>query len=154
MKAYKMDFTTKTLTITKAFSDACANPFSEEYRILKQFQEDIPNLKIVRRTHETPKKYNNANGTTTKRNQFKKLKYKNMERFMNALPDSKEKDEILKAYNFLRNNAGSIQTSAYKTVREWFEKQFEHYRSNPLFYIKNEIKVIDITQYLEDKKDA
>ena len=75
MNPYKMDFTTKTLTITKAFSDACADPSSEEYAILTQFQKDIPNLKIVRKTHKTPRKYRNASGETTSRNQFKNLTY-------------------------------------------------------------------------------
>ena len=73
MNPYKMDFTTKTLTITKAFSDACADPSSEEYAILTQFQKDIPNLKIVRKTHRTPRKYHNASGETTSSNQFKNL---------------------------------------------------------------------------------
>lgn len=149
MNPYKMDFTTKTLTITKAFSDACADPNSDEYAILTQFQKDIPSLKIVRKTHKTPRKYRNASGETTRCNQFKNLTYENMERFMNALPASQEKEEVLKAYNFLRYEAGFIQTSAYKTVREWFVRQFPKYRSDPLFHINNPIKVIDITPYVE-----
>lgn len=151
MNAYKMDFASKTLTLTKAFSDACADPTSKEYAILTHFQRDFPDLKIVRKTHKTPTKYRNASGETTRRNQFKKLTYENMERFMNTFTNS---EEYLKVYNFLRYEAGFIQTSAYKTVREWFVKQFPEYRSNPLFYINNAPKVIDITPFLEQKKDA
>lgn len=146
MNPYKIDFTTKTLTITKAFSDACADPNSEEYKILTQFQKDIRGLKIVRKTHKTPTKYRNASGETTHCNQFKNLTYENMERFMNTFTN---REEYLKVYNFLRYEAGSIQTSAFKTVREWFVKQFPEYRSNPLFYISNAPKVIDITPFLE-----
>ncbi len=151
MNAYKMDFASKTLTLTKAFSDACADPTSAEYAILTHFQRDFPDLKIVRKTHKTPTKYHNASGETTRCNQFKKLTYENMERFMNTFTNS---EEYLKVYNFLRYEAGFIQTSAYKTVREWFVKQFPEYRSNPLFYINNAPKVIDITPFLEQKKDA
>ncbi len=151
MNAYKMDFASKTLTLTKAFSDACADPTSAEYAILTHFQRDFPDLKIVRKTHKTPTKYHNASGETTRCNQFKKLTYENMERFMNTFTNS---EEYLKVYYFLRYEAGFIQTSAYKTVREWFVKQFPEYRSNPLFYINNAPKVIDITPFLEQKKDA
>ena len=146
MNAYKMDFTTKTLTITKAFADACADPTTAEYAILTQFQKDIPNLKIVRKTHKTPAKYRNASGETTSRNQFKNLTYENMERFMNALPKS---EEYMEVYTFLRYEAGLVQSSAYKTVRKWFVAQFPKYRSNPLFYIQNEIEVIDFTAFVE-----
>ena len=34
MKNYKFDFTTKTLTITKAFADEAEIPTTEEYAIL------------------------------------------------------------------------------------------------------------------------
>ena len=151
MNAYKMDFASKTLTLTKAFSDACADPTSKEYAILTHFQRDFPDLKIVRKTHKTPTKYRNASGEITRRNQFKKLTYEHMEQFMKTFSNS---EEYLKVYNFLRFEAGLIQTSAYKTVREWFVKQFPEYRSNPLFYINNAPKVIDITPFLEQKKDA
>ncbi len=151
MNAYKMDFTTRTLTLTKAFSDACGDPTSAEYAILTQFQKDIPNLRIVRKTHKTPTKYRNADKTTTSCNQFKNLTYKHMEKFMNSFPNS---EEYLKVYNFLRYDTGHVQTSAYKTVREWFVKQFPEYRSNPLCYINNAPKVIDITSFLEQRKEA
>ena len=139
MNTYKMDFTTKTLTITKAFADAAADPNSAEYSLLMKFHQDIPNLIVVQKTHKTPSKYRNANGETTKRNQFKNLTYKNMERFMNALP---QREELMKVYHFLRYDAGLVQSSAYKTVRDWFMAQFPKFRSNPLFYTNNTVEVI------------
>jgi hypothetical protein len=127
--AYKMDFASKTLTLTKAFSDACADPTSKEYAILTHFQRDFPDLKIVRKTHKSAKSAN----------QFKNLTYENMERFMNALP---QREEYLKVYNYLRYDAGLVQTSAYKTVRDWFMAQFPKFRSNPLLYINNTVEDI------------
>ena len=123
--AYKMDFASKTLTLTKAFADAAANPSTDEYAILTRFQRDFSDLKIVRKTHKTPRKYHNSNGETTRCNQFKHLTYENMERFMNALP---QREELMKVYTFLRYDAGLVQTSAYKTVRDWFMAQFPKFR--------------------------
>ncbi len=149
---YKMDFASKTLTLTKAFSDACADPTSAEYAILTHFQRDFPDLKIVRKTHKTPTKYHNANGTTTRCNQFKNLTYENMESFINALPESDSKVKVMEAYTFLRYGAGFVQTNAYRTVRDWFIAQFPMYRSNPLFYISNEVNVIDLTAFAEQEQ--
>lgn len=149
MNTYKMDFASKTLTLTKAFSDACADPTSAEYKILTHFQRDFPDLKIVRKTHKTPTKYKNSNGEITHCNQFKNLTYKNIERFICALPNS---EELLKVYHFLRYDAGFLQTNAYKIVRKWFAEQFPKYHSNPLFYISNEVKVVDISRIIESEQ--
>ena len=156
MKNYKFDFTTKTLTITKAFADEAENPTTEEYAILMKFQQDFPNLKIVRKTHKTPSKYHTKSGEVYNYNQYKNLSYENMERFIKALPEGESKTKVLEAYNFLRNHAGFIQTNAYKKVREWFVEQFPLYRKDPLFYIKNEVNVIEINTFTEhqEKKNA
>ena len=139
MNPYKMDFTTKTLTITKAFSDACADPSSEEYAILTQFQKDIPSLKIVRKTHKTPRKYRNASGETTRCNQFKNLTYENMERFISSIKDN---DGYMEVYNAIRNDMGLVQHNRYAIVRSWFAAQFPKYREDPIFYLTNKVDVI------------
>ena len=140
--AYKMDFASKTLTLTKSFADACGDPTSAEYAIIRQFQKDIEGLKIVRKTHKSPKSAN----------QFKHLTYDNMEQFMNALPESDGKVKVMEAYTFLRYGAGLIQASAYAAVRRWFVAQFPKYRSNPLFYINNNVEVIDFAAYVEQEQ--
>ena len=68
---------------------------------------------------------------------------------MNALPESDSKVKVMEAYAFLRYGAGFVQANAYKTVRDWFIAQFPKFRSNPLFYISNEVKVIDLTAFAE-----
>lgn len=142
MNAYKIDFAAKTLTITKAFADAAADPTSTEYAIIRQFQKDIEGLKIVRKTHKTPTKYHNASGETTRCNQFKNLTYDNMERFMNALPESDDKVKMMETYAFIRYDAGLIQPSAYAAVRSWFVAQFPKYRKDPIFYLTNAVEPI------------
>ena len=154
MENYKIDFTTKTLTITKAFADKSEDPANEEYELLKKFLNDFPDLKILRKTHKTPKKYTTMSGEKTKCNPYKNLTYKNMERFIKALPNGESKDKILEAYEYLRDIAGLIQTSAYKSVSDWFLTQFSEYRKNPLFYLTNEIKVIDFKPFIEQKEGA
>lgn len=154
MENYKIDFTTKTITITKAFADKAEDPANEEYELLKKFLNDFPDLKILRKTHKTPKKYTTMSGEKTKCNPYKNLTYKNMERFIKALPNGESKDKILEAYEYLRDIAGLIQTSAYKSVSDWFLTQFSEYRKNPLFYLTNEIKVIDFKPFIEQKEGA
>lgn len=154
MKNYKMDFTTKTLTITKAFADKAADKAdSAENKILLRFMNDFPDLKIVRRTHRTPRKYITKSGEEYSHNQYKNLTYENMERFINALKDGESKEMVLEAYNFLRYGSGDIQTSTYKTVREWFVQQFPQYRKNPLFYLTNEVEPIDTKPFVDELKE-
>ena len=147
MKGYTLNLTAKTLTITKAFEEAIATGTGDAYELYTQFLRDIPGLTVVRKTHKTPSKYTSkSTGETFKCNQFKNLKYENMEGFIKGLPNN---EEYLKAYNFLKNFGALPQTSCYKVVREWFVAQFPEFRKNPLFYLYNEVKVIDIAPYIE-----
>lgn len=152
MEKFKIDFTTTTLIITKAFAEKAENPNSEEYQLLMKFQADFPNLKIVRKTHKAPSKYHAKSGEVYNCNQYKNLSYKNMERFINALPEGESKEKVLESFNFIRNNAGGVQTSTYKLVRDWFVKQFPLYRKDPLFYIQNKLEVIDYKSFLEQEE--
>lgn len=142
---YKLDLAHQTLTLTAAFADAANNPASDEYNLVRQFQHDFPNLKIVNRTHATPKRYNNKNGTITYHNQFNGLTYKKMEKFMGALPDG---EKYLNEYNALRSVV-LLSPSGYASVRRWFAAQFPKYRENPLFYVKNSVEVIDYAAYVD-----
>lgn len=152
METYKMNFAAKTLTITKAFADAAAaDPNSAEYNLLMKFQQDIPGLIIERKTHKAPSKYKTKNGEVYSCNQYKNLTYKHMEAFISTLPNSKE---VMEVYNYLRYGVGLVQASPYATVREWFIQQFPLYRKNPLFYMKNEVKIIDISKIVSGQKDA
>lgn len=154
MNTYKIDFANMTMTITKEFADKASNPKTAEYRIMTKFQKDFPNLKILRKTHRKPKKYHTNSGEEYSCNPYKNLTYENMEKFMKSLPEGDSKIEIVKAYYFLRFEIGSIQTNAYKIVRNWFIQQFPLYRKNPLFYMNNEVEVIDIKEYLVDQEKA
>ncbi len=149
MENYKFDFTTKTLTITKAFADkAEKDPESDENKTILRFQKDFPEMSIRLRTHKTPKKYHTKSGEVYNCNQYKNLSYNKMERFINTLPEGENRDKVKEAYNYLRYSAGLVQTSTYKIVREWFVAQFPEYRKDPLFYLYNEVVIIDFNAFI------
>lgn len=153
MEKYKLNVVNKTLTISKAFADAIANPTNEceEYQLYIRLMQEIPGLTIVRKTHRTPTKYTSSSGEKFSCNQFKNLTYENMERFMAALPDN---DAYFAEYNFIRNSAASIQTSRYTLVRKWFIAQFPEFRKNPLFYLYNKPEAVKAATILEMRGDA
>ncbi len=41
-QAYKVDFTTRTITITAEFEKAMSNPEAAEYKIIRQLCADFP----------------------------------------------------------------------------------------------------------------
>lgn len=147
MEKYKLDIVNKTLTITKGFADAIANPGEEcaEYDLYTRLMREIPGLTVVRKTHRTPTAYTSNSGEKFRCNQFKNLKYENMERFISALP---EHEAYFKEYYFIKDFAATIQTNGYALVRKWFMRQFPEFRKNPLFYIQYTpeiVKAADIT---------
>ena len=103
MEKYKLDVVNKTLTISKEFDKAIASGKGDEYKLYTRLMKQIPGLTVVRKTHRTPTKCTSSSGEVFKCNQFKNLKYENMERFMAALPDN---EAYFEQYSFLRYSAG------------------------------------------------
>lgn len=149
MTNYKFELATQTLTVSSAFAKASTNPSTEEYELLKRLMKDFPKLKIKNRTHKTPNKYHTKSGEVFNCNQFKNLKYENIEKFIAGTQNA---DALMEAYNFIKDNASLVQTSRYTVVRRWFEAQFPEFRKSPLLYLQNETKVIDAKEYLETIK--
>ena len=109
-------------------------------------------MKIINRTHATPRKYvSKSTGETFNCNQFKNLKYENMEGFINGLSNS---EDYMKPYLFLKNCGSLPLTSRYTAVRRWFVAQFPDFRKNPLFYLYNNVPVIiDIAPFIQQAKE-
>lgn len=150
-KYYRLDVVSKTLTISKAFADAIANPKSAEYKLYTRLMKQIPGLTVVRKSHRTPTSYTSSSGEKFSCNQFKNLKYENMERFMAALPDN---EVYFEQYSFLRYSAACVQTNRYALVRDWFIAQFPEFRKNPLFYLYNKPEIVKAATVLEMRGDA
>ena len=113
--------------------------------------QEIPGLTVVRKSHRTPTSYTSSSGEKFSCNQFKNLKYENMERFMAALPDN---EVYFEQYSFLRYSASVIQTNRYALVRDWFIAQFPEFRKNPLFYLYNKPEIVKAATVLEMRGDA
>ena len=150
-KYYRLDVVSKTLTISKAFADAIANPKSAEYKLYTRLMKEIPGLTVVRKTHRTPTSYTSSRGEKFSCNQFKNLKYENMERFMAALPDN---EAYFEQYSFLRYSAACVQTNRYALVRDWFIAQFPEFRKNPLFYLYNKPILVRAAEVIEMRGEA
>ena len=145
MEKYKLCIVSKTLTITKAFENAATDPASEEYALYMKLTQEIPDLKVCRQTHKTPRRYHNEVGEEFTCNQFKNLTYKNMERFMMALPNGAI---YMSQYTTVRA-AATVLTAPYVLVRSWFLKQFPEYRTAPWIYFEKKAEVIKATDIIK-----
>ena len=150
-RSYKLDITTSTLTVSASFADAMNDPNSKEYQLVRQFKHDFPRLNIVRKTHKTPSRYHNKDGSITTRNKRKGLSYERMERYILSVSDEHDTD-YLEAFYTVRDVAEVSCASPYAVVSEWFMRQFPKFRTNPLFYIDHKPDVIDFSAALEEAK--
>ena len=151
MERFKFDAVSKTLTITSGYAKKLNDMESAEFKHYNAMIQAIPGLVVVNKTHQSPSRCTSkSTGETFKCNQFKNLKYENMERFMSALPNS---EEYFAEYNFLRTYASQIQTSGYTLVRRWFVAQFPHFRKNPLFYIYNTPTLVKASEILSQEAE-
>ena len=148
MERYKFDAVARTLVMSDGFARAVSVVGSAEYKLYKRMIAEIPDLRVERKTHESPTSYKGKNGKRTSYYPTKGMTFERMEQFMNALPEGKK---YLEEYNRLRAVAVSgLCHSRYTIIRRWFEAQFPKYRENPLFYVKNSVDVIDYATFLED----
>lgn len=108
MNGMKIDFVTKTITITKAFRDAANEYGSEEYIALSLVQQEHPNMQIVLRS---VRKGNRANKN-------KGLTYRYMRKFI-ALMDSENIATFEKTILYYENLYVENST-VYQFVKEWF----------------------------------
>jgi len=156
MERYKFDAASKTLIITAGYAKKMQDMESDEFKHYNAMMQAIPGLTIVNRSHRSPSKCTSTStGETFKCNQFKNLSYKNMERFMSALPNC---EVYFAEYDFLRDYAARIQTNGYALVRRWFVAQFPHFRKNPLFYVYNTPPLVSAAEVIAeieaDEEDA
>ena len=112
---YRIDFTTMTLTMTAEFADRAYDPNTEEYEILTRLQRDFPRLRIVRKTHRSPKTANPAKGLTFER----------MEKYIRLHENA---DELIDLFQKVKDTG-----RGYQYVKAWFVKQFPHYKEVPEF---------------------
>ena len=112
---YRIDFTKMTLTMTADFALKAYDPTTEEYEILTRLQRDFPRLRVVRKTHRSPKTANPAKGLT----------YDRMEKYIRLFDNA---DELMDQFQKVKS-----VDRGYQFVKAWFVKQFPHYKDVPEF---------------------
>lgn len=147
MERSKFDPVSRTLTITEAFQKNMQDAESKEFLYYSKLMDTIPDLKVIHRTHKTPRKYTTKEGETFNCNPSKNLKYKNMENFIAGLPNG---EQYMKEYKFLKERAAVVQTSRHNLVKKWFLTQFPDFRTNPLVYICQAPEVIGAEQFVTE----
>lgn len=102
---YKVNFTTKTLTITKAFEEDLMNGDANAMAVVTRFQSMFPDLTIVRKTHRSPKATNPDKGLT----------YERMERYISLHENS---GELLEMFQKVKAIA-STQKNSFLYTKRW-----------------------------------
>ena len=146
MEKFTFDAVSRTLTITAKFAYMMNDPESDESQLVAKFQTNFPDLRIAKRTHKTPTRYNTKSGETYTHNQFKDLTYDRMEKFISVLPQSKT---YLAEYEVVKAFACAAKHNGYPVVRKWFVEQFPHFRKDPLFYLNNSPLVLHGQKFIE-----
>lgn len=115
-KNYKINFTAKTITISKNFCKLAQNPANEEYNLLVKIREDFKDFRIITEVTKPRKKHG-------------KISYDKMVKYISCQPDS---TILLKRFAEVRELSKGT-TSPYNFVKNWFEKTFPAYEELPKF---------------------
>lgn len=117
MSKHKMNFETKTLTISREFEKiAISKPNSNESRIMKQCRALCPDLKIA---------YYTRKSSSSK--PYGGLTYKKMEDYIRLYENA---NELLKMFCLIKA-ISQIQKNKFKYVYNWFIRQFPDYDKMP-----------------------
>lgn len=107
---YSYDFTTNTLTITAAFAKRASQIGTKEYRIVKQYRMDCPNLTIEKRT-------------STAKHACASISYDAMKTYIGKC---RNHEQYMKYYMTVRELSKG-QPSPYRYVSDWFKANFVNY---------------------------
>lgn len=132
---YRIDFAKMTLTMTADFALKAYDPTTEEYEILTRLQRGFPRLRVVRKTHRSPKTANPAKGLT----------YERMEKYIRLHENA---DELFDLFQKVQS-AGR----GYLYVKDWFIKQFPNYKNVPEF-VNGKLRVVETVEAPEELAEA
>ena len=106
-KNYEINFTAKTITITKAFSEKAQDFSSAEFKLYKQFQSDLPDFAIITSAPKARKKNS-------------------------KITCQKDSTVLLKRFAEVRELSKST-SAPYNFVYKWFNATFPNYDELPEF---------------------
>lgn len=121
-KNYEINFTAKTITITKAFSEKAQDFNSDEFKLYKQFQSELPDFAIITSAPKARKKNS-------------KITYDKMIKYITCQKDS---TVLLKRFAEVRELSKST-AAPYNFVYKWFNDTFPNYNELPEFDEKGNI---------------
>ncbi len=121
-KNYEINFTAKTITITKAFSELAQDPMSKEFELYMKLQNDLPDFKFVTPVAKTRKKNS-------------KITYDKMIKYITCQKDS---TVLLKRFAEIRE-LSKATSAPYNFVYKWFTITFPTYDELPEFDNKGNI---------------
>ena len=117
VKGYKIDFSNNTLIMNYKFSKQAMVYGSREYNIRKSILADYPNMNTIVQSGRKQ----------TKASKTKNLTFKNMEKYITVVDESKVAEfKRVKAARTTANNR-------YKYVKDWFIENFPNYATNKAF---------------------
>lgn len=122
---YRIDYTTMTMTMTSEFANRAYDPTTSEYEILTRLQRDFPKLRVVRKTHRSPKSPNPEKGLT----------YNWMEKYIRLHENA---DELLELFQKVKGTG-----RGYLYVKAWFVKQFPNHKEVPVF-VNGKLRVVPV----------
>lgn len=115
---YKINFASKTITVTKAFMKQAETYNSTAYQTLMTLKLDLPDMRIV-----APK-------PTRKGRKRDNLTYANMITFINCQNNA---EILLKEFEKVKELASGQGGNAYQNVKKWFLATFPNYKEIPSF---------------------
>ena len=115
MRTPTIDHENKKIRLPKAFAKASGKYNSEEYKLLMEMKNDVPNYDVI---VEEPK-------SKKPRDNYKGLTYDYMERYIKEKPNH---EDILKEFNELRGISTEYEAimkkTSYLKVKKWFLTTF------------------------------
>ena len=132
-----------TATVTKDFMKKSCIFGTEEYKIMRQFRAENPDIHV-----DVKKISRNSNKTT-----YKHLTYENIVVFIKTQDNA---SELLEGFETAKARSG-IQSSPYRAVLAWFLKTFPDYDSYKDFFEnlgKNKDNDESKVVALDEKKSA
>ena len=138
--AIRYDFLTNTLYVTKSYLDKAGIFGSPEYKEIKKYRDDNPNMKIevVKRAAA---KTDNRPAT---------VKYADMEHFIKQFPKEHQKS-LMERYNKVKA-LSKTHRSPYKFVLDWFLDYFPLYNSDAAFDENGNLTILKTKDDLEQEK--
>lgn len=115
---YKIDFASKTISVTKAFMKEAETYGTEAYKKLLTLKKDLPDMRIV-----APK-------PTRKVRKRDNLTYANMITFIGCQNNA---EILLKEFEQVKELASGQGGNAYQNVKKWFLATFPNYKDIPSF---------------------